>query len=378
MTDNAPTNQDQNTSAPPSGGPKKCEPLDPAPTPPELPPATECPQPCDCPTPPGGKPDDCLDKLIKCQAKIVKQADRAKALVDELTEIQGKVATAKTDYTQKRYTDLRKLWEEQDKAIAALTEKVKCSVPCWECLIECRLCPALAEIRNLEDRLNGTGPLTDKVYSLLDLQFWHQRNVAQMEARVKRIKDVLAAWEKPSSTLGDALDQDGKLLTDLPALLATDAPKAIFDIFMTLVPRHLAIRPRDATIAIKDKFIDICCCPEGAPDDCCGPDVGILTLRERLVGLLPYIVDPANLTTIICCLTKERLEPASTQLADAQANLAAVTAEIEQTTKAITDKTAGLEAAFKAELTNPIDCGPYKKKESPTNPPPTQTGQTAR
>jgi hypothetical protein len=376
MVDNAPPNTDQNNCPPPPDGPKKCPPLDPAPTAPELPPDTVCPQPCDCPTPPGGTTDDCLDKLIRCQAKIVKQADRAKALVDELTEIQGKVVTAKVDYTQKRYGDLKKLWEEQDKLIAALTEKVKCSVPCWECLLECRLCPQLTEIRNLEDRLNGKGPLTDKVYSLLDLQFWHQRNVAQMEARVKRIKDVLAAWEKPSATLGDALDKNGKLLADLPALLATDAAKAIFDIFMTLVPRHMAIRPRDATTTIKDKFINICCCPEGTPDDCCGPDVGVLKLRERLVGLLPYIVDPANLTKIICCITKDRLEPASTQLADAQANLAAVSAEIEQTTKLITDKTAGLAAAFTAELANPIDCGPYKKKEPPTSPP--QTNQTAR
>lgn len=366
MIDNAPAKTDQNNCTPPPEGPKKCEPLVPAPTPPELPPATQCPQPCDCPTPPGGTPDDCLEKLIRCQAKLVKQADRAKALVEELTEIQGKVAAAKVDYTQKRYADLKKLWEEQDKLIAALTEKVKCSVPCWECLISCRLCPQLTEIRNLEDRLNGTGALTDKVYSLLDLQFWHQRNVAQMEARVKRIKDVLAAWEKPSTTLGEALDKNGKLLESLPALLATDAAKAIFDIFMTLVPRHLAIRPRDLTTTIKDKFIDICSCPEGTPDDCCGPDVGIMTLRERLVGLLPYIVDPAKLSPIICCLTKERLEPASNQLADAQANLAAVTAEIEQTTKLITDKTAGLEAAFTAELTNPIDCAPYKPKTEQT------------
>jgi hypothetical protein len=366
MSEN-PTSNPQNACPPPPEGPKTCDPLDPAPTPPELPPDTTCPQPCDCPTPPGGHPDDCLDKLIRCQAKIVKQADRAKALVDELTGIQAKVAAAKVDYTQKRYADLRKLWEEQDKLIAALTEKVKCSVPCWECLVECRLCPELLAIRNLEVRLAGTGPLTDKVYSLPDLQFWHQRNVAQLDARVKRIKDVLAAWEQPSSTLGDALDRNAKLLTDLPALLATDAPKAIFDIFMSLVPRHMAIRPRDATTTIKDKFIDICCCPEGEPDDCCGPDVGILTLRERLVGLLPYLVDPANLVTIICCLTKERLEPASNQLADAQANLAAVTAEIEQTTKAIADRTAGLEAAFKAELANPIDCGPFKKKDSASN-----------
>ena len=80
MVDNAPANTDPNNCPAPPSGPKKCLPLDPAPTVPELPPDAVCPQPCDCPTPPGGKPDDCLDKLIRCQAKIVKQADRAKAL----------------------------------------------------------------------------------------------------------------------------------------------------------------------------------------------------------------------------------------------------------------------------------------------------------
>ena len=44
----------------------------------------------------------------------------------------------------------------------------------------------------------------------------------------------------------------------------------------------------------------------------------------------------------------------------------------------ITDKTAGLEAVFKAELTNPIDCSPYKKKESPPTSPTHQPDQTAR
>ena len=40
------------------------------------------------------------------------------------------------------------------------------------------------------------------------------------------------------------------------------------------------------------------------------------------------------------------------------------TSEIEQTQKLIEDKTAAIEATFKAELGNPIDCGPYKKKGS--------------
>jgi hypothetical protein len=111
--------------------------------------------------------------------------------------------------------------------------------------------------------------------------------------------------------------------------------------------------------------------------------VGIVTLRERLVGPLPYIVDPADFPEIICCLITQRLTPASKQLADAQADLAVTTSEIEQTKKLIEDKTAALEATFKAELGNPIECGPYKKKGSTETPPappakPTTPDQTAR
>jgi hypothetical protein len=387
MSDNAPANTDQpKGTAPcaPQPGDKKyeCEDLPEAPKAPQLPDPKKCPEPCDCPTPPGGPASDCLEKLIADQSKVVTQADRAKALVEELTAIQAKVASAKIEYTQARYKDLKKLWEDQDKLIVDLTDKIKCSVECWECLIECRLCPQLYQIRALEDRLNGTGELTDKVYSLLDLQFWHQRNVAQMQARVDRIKDVLEAWEKPSATLGDVLDKNGKLLADLPTVLAADPAKAIYDIFMTLLPRHLAIQPRGAT-KIKDRFIDICQCDEGTPDDCCGPDVGVVTLRERLAGPLPYIVDPADFSGIICCLLTERLKPASDQLAAAQADLAVTTSEIEQTKKLIEDKTAALEATFKAELGNPIECGPYKKEGSTETPPappakPTTPDQTAR
>jgi hypothetical protein len=387
MSDNAPVNTDQpkgtTPRAPQPGHKYDCDDLPEAPKAPELPEPKDCPQPCDCPTPPGGPASDCLEKLIADQSKVVTQADRAKALVEELTAIQAKVASAKTEYTQARYTDLKKLWEDQDKLIADLTDKLKCTVDCWECLLECRLCPQLYQIQTLDDRLNGAGKLTEQVYSLLDLQFWRQRNVTQMQARVDRIKGVLAAWEKPSATLGDVLDKNGKLAADLPAVLAADPAKAIYDIFMTLLPRHWAIRPRGATSKIKERFIEVCTCHEGTPDDCCGPDVGVVTLRERLVGPLPYIVDPAEFSGIICCILTERLKPASDQLAAAQADLAATTGEIEQTKKLIEDKTGALEATFKAELGNPIECGPYKKKgstETPPAPPPQSTTpeQTAR
>jgi hypothetical protein len=383
MSDNAPVNTDQpkgTTPCPPQPSDEyECDDLPKAPTAPALPEPKQCPQPCECPTPPGGPTSDCLEKLIADQSKVVTQADRAMALVKELTAIQATVSSAKTEYTQSRYTDLKEEWEDQDKLIVDLTEKIKCSVDCWECLIECRLCPQLYQIRALEDRLNGTGELTDKVFSLLDLQFWHQRNVAQMQARVERIKGVLAAWETPSATLGDVLEKNRELLAVLPALLASDPAKAIYDIFMTLLPRHLAIQPPDAT-KIKKRFIDICTCDEGTPDDCCGPDVGVVTLRERLAGPLPYLVDPAEFSGIICCLLTERLKPASDQLAAAQAELAATTNEIELTKKLIEDKTSALEASFKAELGNPIDCGPYKKKGSSETPPaqPAAPDQTAR
>jgi hypothetical protein len=416
MTDNAPHTTDTHKKYP-------CDKLPDPPTPPTIPERGQCPQPCNCPPPPGGPPPSCLDDLIRCQSIIVKKADRAKAFVDELTAILDKVTSAQVDYTQARFKDLRKTWKEQDKAIAELIRKLVCAVCCWECLLECRLCPQLVEIRTLEDRLNGTGMLTKKVYSLFDLQAWHQRNVVNMQARVDRIKLVLAAWEKPSDTLGDALDKNGKLIKDTEQIIATDSAKAMYDVFMTLLPRHWAIRPRDVgpnnewASEIDTKYLNICeckdgqqkgddkgqdktyekgadnghykgddkdgdedecdgdtpdphkCrCDDGTPDDCCGPDVGILNLRQRLIGPLPYIVDPALFPEIICCVTTERLSPASDQLASAQANLDATTAETELVKKRIADKTSGIEASFRAELPNPIDCSQYQPKEKPKEP----------
>lgn len=419
MTDNAP--QTTGTNYKPD-----CKNLPEAPDVPEIPKPGTCPERCHCPDPPGGEPQSCLDNLIRDQNMIVKKAERAKAFADELTDIQNKVKSAQVDYTQARFNDLRKTWKEQDDAIVELIRKLVCAVNCWECLLECRLCKQLVGIRTLEDRLNGppgddvkgTGPLTKEVHSLFDQQAWHERNVAQMERRMKRITDVLTAWEKPSGTLGDVLEKNGNLIKETQNLIASDSAKAVYDVFMTLIPRHWAIRPRDLgpkeewKSGIDEKYIRICecqqtpkpkpqearegrasdqdgdpqpckekdndkdkCqCDEGMPDDCCGPDVGILSLRQRLIGPLPYIVDPVIFPAMICCLTSNRLSPASEQLAAAQANLAASTAEIELVRKQIADKTAGIEANFRAELPNPIECSKYPKKEPPPTTPSTQEG----
>jgi hypothetical protein len=400
-----------------------CEELPKAPTVPEIPASGTCPGRCDCPDPPGGEPPSCFDRLIQRQNIIVKTADRARIFAGELSEIQDKVESAKADYTPARFIELRKRWKEQDDAIAELIRKLVCAVGCWDCLLECRLCKQLVEIRKLEDRLDGapseevggTGKLTGDVYSLYDQQAWHVRNVAQMEARMKRIKEVLAAWENPSTTLGEALDKNADLIKETQNLIASDPAKAVYDVFMTLIPRHWAIRPRgpgllaEWTSDIDEKYVRICDCPkppaaatqqgnadesanrgqpgrscdgdddggkcrcdDGVPDDCCGPDVGILSLRERMVGPLPYIVDAGRLSAVICCLTTNRLAPASEQLAAAQAELASSSAEIELVQKQITDKKAAIEATFRAALDNPIDCEQFPKTRTPTpggNPP---------
>jgi hypothetical protein len=380
-----------------------------------------------CPKAPGDDSQTCLDKLIREQNEFVKKAERAQAFVDELTDIQNKAKSAQTDYTKARFDDLRKTWKNQDGLICELLRKLACAVPCWECLLECRLCKQLGHIRVLEETLDGptgwrldsdgnkvadpqiTGPLTNEVYSLFDLQAWHQRNVTQLDARLTRIKGVLAAWEKPSDTLGEVLEQNNQLIIDTQAVIASDPAKAVYDVFMTLLPKHLAIRPRDEgkngewATAIPLMYRTSCdhpkdsttpkpdggqekpqdgkqdCkpddkpkpskddfrCDDSMPDECCGPDVGVPSLRQRLIGFQPYIVDPDELPRIIGCIAVTRLGPASNELADAQAKLAVTTAEIDRTKQLITDGIAALQANFRAE---PVDCSPYDKPETGKDP----------
>jgi len=406
MTDTVQAKPDTSAPAHP------CESKD-LPKPPEVPKVPErdpCTPHCTCPADPSGPPASCLDDVIRDQNSIVKKAERAKVLVDDLIAIQTKVTSAQVDYTQDRYADLKKLWVKQDDSLVELIRKVVCAVGCWECLLECRLCNQLTTIRTLEERLQGPGDQVEgmgqpkEVSSLYGLKFWHERNVANLQARVDRIKRVLAAWEKPSATLGDVLDKNGKLIEDTQKIVATDPLKAVFDVFMTLVPRHWAIRPRDAQSKIDDKYIKICecrkepppekpkaeekkqehekkpeepkCkCDDGIADDCCGPDAGLLNMRQRLIGPLPYLVDPKNFPEIVCCLTKYRLTPASDLLAGAEAGLAAVTTEIEQAQKTLDGSTIGaIEAAFRAGLPTPFDCKPYGEKcgQKPSESPPSK------
>jgi len=146
-------------------------------------------------------------------------------------------------------------------------------------------------------------------------------------------------------------------------LLSTDAPGAIYALFVQLIPTHWTIRPRTADSKVKD-YVDVCTCGEIPPDDCCGPDTASGTSLQRLSKPLPYLVDPNGLSGILCCLVTERYLPAKNLLSEAYAQYENARQQVERTTALIKSKVEGLEAAFKAELPTPIDCGVYRRKRS--------------
>ncbi|MEA2894754.1 MAG: hypothetical protein QOJ84_369 [Bradyrhizobium sp.] len=353
----------------------KCEPLDAGPETPTLPDPEPCPEPCYCP-PKSGSTTTCLDKLIDEQTGQIASAERAKSFKAELEDLLKKAKSAKQDYTKDKYKDLLDRWAKQDDAIADLIAKLVCAVPCWLCLIECEICKLLYAIRDLDLKLNGDGTLTDTVYSLRDLRYWQERNLYAKKEVFDRIKSVLAAWEKPAQTLDKILSDDAKLIDDIRKTLATDSASAVYDVFMKLVPMHLAIAPRDANGKIDTKiasgYSDLCGCDEGQPDACCGPDVGKRTVRQQLIGPQPYLVDPDEFLEIICCLAKERYLPAKDLLALAESDLAKTEADIKRALSDIDQKKASLAADFKASVVNPIDCDKYKPKggngSDPCNP----------
>lgn len=359
---------------PPDDG-KKCQPLPPGPPTPPLPPLKPCDEPCCCPKPPSTS-GTCLDDLIAKQAKQIADVARAQAFQAELGDISSKAKAARQDYTRDKYNDFVTRWKKNDDAIVDLIAKLVCTVPCWWCVIECEICPLLYAIRNADLRLNGDGTLIDKVYSLRDLQYWQTRNRDAKQQLCDRIKSVLAAWEKPAQTIDKILSDNAKLVDDTMKILGTDPVSAIYNVFMQLIPLHLAIKPRDVATNIDPKYWTFCCCDEpNPPDDCCGPDLAKPTIRQLLIGQQPYIVDPDKFMGIICCIVEERYMPAKDQLAQAQADLDKTTADIQQAQAIMDTKKNTVAADYKASIANPIDCKKYTKKggDTPCKSAPTQT-----
>ena len=347
---------DPGTPATPADQPKDpgCDCADyPVSEPPVLKEPDKCEEPdCNCPKPPTST-ISCLDKLIAQQAKEISEADRAKLFKADLEALLVKTKAATVDYTQEKYTKLVNDWWRLDGLIAELIRKLVCAVPCWKCLIECYVCPLLYEIRYREQLLYGDGTQYSTVGSLYDLRYWHDRNRDTKRRALDRIKAVLAAWEKPAQTIEKTLTDNEKLIADAGKLLAANATSAVYDVFLRLVPLHLAIAPPASSgnvTRISSEYTEICECDEGYPDDCCGPDLGVTTLRQRLIGPQPYLILPGDYYEVICCITKKRYLPAKDAWSAAESMFESIDAQIKTYQKDIDDKLKALEKSVKAAL----------------------------
>jgi len=359
--DCTPTDNPAAQPKPPAGDCHKCDDL-PVTTPPTPPDPEKCPDPppyCKCPNTPTN-PTDCLQKAIEKQTKRLAQADKAKTFKADLEARLQKATTAAQQYTQDSYEKLLKRWQDEDRAIVELIRKLTCAVPCWLCLIECYVCPILNALRDNEQRLWGNGTLPATVSNLYDLQYWLNRDAAAKDATVARITKVMDAWASPSTTIDANLNTNTTLLQSCNQNLGTTPGAVVFDVFLKLIPMHLAIAPPPAdastTTGIDRIYTVFCGCDMGKPDDCCGPDVGVLSLRQRILGPQPYLVKPGELFPIICCLVEKRYHPAKDAATDAAALLAATTDEITRRTSLLDNGLKSFNTDARAAVPTQPEC----------------------
>lgn len=361
MSKNACDNHTDNPAEqpkPPVGG-DKCKDI-----PPTKPPVWTKPEPCEtdpkCKCPPGpGSDPNCLEKLISEKAGQLAAAEKDKTFKADLEALLTKANAAKQDYTRDKYEKLVKQWVEQDAKIVELINKLVCALPCWRCVIECYVCPLINRMHDAEARLKWDPTKYPEAFNWYDLLNWHTRDKEVKERRFNRIKSVLAAWEKPASTIEKILADNAKLIADSCNALCPDASKVAFDVFMKLVPMHLAIAPpkgKTWQTNIDKQHTELCCCDVGYPDDCCGPDVGDWSLRQRLIGPQPYLIDPSQYLSLICCLVEERYGPAQTALNDAQAKLLSIETDIKRDKDMVENGLKNFEKDAKGAIPSVVHC----------------------
>ncbi len=358
---------------PPANG-STCQPIPPT-TPPTLEPPAKCPPDpyCKCPTPPGSTPN-CLEDLITNQGVGIVNAEKATKFKTELEDVLKQAKLASQKYTRTKYDELVKQWVEQDAAIALLIQRLVCIVPCWRCVIECYICPLLNELQYSEQWLYDDGKLYTDVHDLYDLQYWHTRDKQAKERRLGWIQNVLNAWTKPlpAETIENTLKANKELINAISGAMGGNSPKAIYDVFLKLVPRHLAIAPPEGTpwkTKIDKEYTEFCPCDDGDPDDCCGPDVGRMRLRDRLIGPLPYLIDPNDYYTLVCCIVDKRLKPAKEDATKAESELNSVNARITLHTTTLANWTKTFEDDAKGAIPSEIDCCDYDPRDSGSRPP---------
>jgi hypothetical protein len=322
---------------------------------------------CECPTDPTSDPN-CLEDLITAKAIELAQAEKTKASKADLESLLTKANAATQDYTRATYDGLIKEWVKQDEAIANQIRNFVCGLPCWRCAIECYICPLLHKMKQAEQKLywDPASYPYPEAKNLYDRLYWYTRDKEAKERTFNRIKSVLAAWEKPAQTIAKVLADNAKLIADIDKAPGSDSSKVLFDLFLRLVPRHLAIAPPSNSTwktKIDKKFTVLCKCDEKLckcdkpnPDDCCGPDVGEWSLLQRFIGPLPYLIDPKDYITVICCLVKTRYKPAEEALGLVEGKVLEVETDIKQAKDSIENGLKDFEKNAKGKLPTIIEC----------------------
>jgi hypothetical protein len=355
---------------PPSDG-KDCQPF-PETEPPELKDPEKCPPPdkcCKCPSKPD-TPSNCLEDLIAQQGVGLDTADNAAKFKKELEGLLEKAKTARQLYTRDTYEDLVEEWVKQDVLIAELIRKLVCAVPCWRCILDCHVCPLLNELHYAETWLYDDGQVYKDVHDLYDLEYWYKRDLAAKKCTFDRITSILAAWEKPVLTITDALKANKALHDAASTVIGTEPGKAIYDVFLRLVPLHLAIAPPagpNTTTKIDKKFTKFCECDDRPPEWCCGINVAERSLRQRLIGPQPYLIDPNQYFDLICCLVKNRYAPSQAAFNKADASLKGVQSRISNYEKQLTDWPKDFEKNAKGAIPSAINCCDYEPDDDDQN-----------
>lgn len=328
----------------------------------------KCPDPdphCKCPKPPGNGGPNCLEDLIAKQTADIVAAGNADKLKKELETLLDTAKKAAAKYTRDRYVQLVEEWIRQDTAIAELVRKLVCSVKCWRCILDCYVCPLLNDLHYAEKWLYDDGKHSTEVYDLYDLQHWYTQDRAAKLRLFNRVDGILKAWQDPFGTIEKILAANKTLTEAASKVIGNEPGKAIYDVFLKLIPLHLAIAPPagpDTKTRIDRKFTKFCECDQGEPVECCGIDVGEWSLRQRLIGPQPFLIDPADYFKLICCLVEKRYLPAKDALTKTETELASIASRIARYEKQLTDglNPDNFATAAKAAIPSVIDCCDYE------------------
>ena len=157
------------------------------------------------------------------------------------------------------------------------------------------------------------------MFNLYDLLYWHTRDKAVKEAPLQSHQERARRLGKTGAEIEKNLTDNAKLIADADnAIIGTEPSKVVFDVFLKAradAPGDRATgRPRRMENVDRQEIHGVLQVRHGLPDDCCGPDVGEWSIRQRLVGPQPYLIDPNQYLPLICCLVEKRYGPAQKAL----------------------------------------------------------------